>query len=581
MDSIKDIEDALTIDIPQSDALVVDDCRRLTGPGLLWDHPGAVLQLSFTGFAPEQIADRWQTQALRVLDAIGWSNERITSRAYEGGINLALSAPMDQLYSSIFVAQTAWSFCAADLLSVPSGDFDSLIDDLKSVMTREANPALIALIKAGQARNIDVLCDDDDLSLGHGSGSRTWPVTALPIPDDVDWSALNNIPVALITGTNGKTTTTRLCAAIAKAAGKIAGLTSTDFVSVGDDILDHGDYSGPGGARLLLRDPRLEIAFLEVARGGILRRGLPIRQAKVAIVTNVANDHLGQYGVNTVPELARAKFAVHRTLARDGVLVLNADDPFVVTEAARTRANICWVSLDAQSPLVLAAISVGHTCAWADQTTIHYFDGVMAARVMLINDIPLTMNGAARYNILNALAALCAARALGLNNDAIRQGLSTFHNDPTDNPGRLNGFTVNGARLFVDFAHNPHSIAAVVETLSAMPAKRRIVMLSHAGDRSDQDIREVTQTALAMKPDLIVATELPEYLRGREDGEVSRLIAQTCREQGLRDDQILQASSPLDAVQQIISLVRPGDAALLLVLSNREQIFEMLAPTPV
>jgi cyanophycin synthetase len=580
MDSIEDIEDALTIDIPQSDALLVQDCRRLTGPGLLWDHAGAVLQLSFTGFAPEQIADLWQTQARRVLNAIEWSDERTTSRTYDGGMNLALSAPMDQLYSAIFVAQTAWSLCAAELLSVPAGDFDALVNDLKSVMARETNPTLIALLNAGRARDIDVLCDDDDLSLGHGTGSQTWPVAALPAPDDVDWPALHNIPVALITGTNGKTTTTRLCAAIAKAAGKIAGLTSTDFVRVGDDILDHGDYSGPGGARLLLRDPRLEIAFLEVARGGILRRGLPIRQAKVAIVTNVANDHLGQYGVNTVPELARAKFAVHRTLTRDGILVLNADDPYVVTEAARTRANICWVSLDVQSPHIQAARNAGHPCAWADQGMIHYFDGKTTVAIMQINDIPLTMKGAARYNILNALAAACAARALGLDNDAIQKGLSSFRNDPADNPGRLNEFNVNGARLFVDFAHNPHSISAVAETLSAMPAKRRIVMLSHAGDRSDQDIRDVTLTALSMKPDLILATELPDYLRGRDTGEVSKLIADTCVEQGLRDEQILRATSPLDAVQQVINLAQPGDAALLLVLSNREQIFELLAPSP-
>ena len=185
-----------------------------------------------------------------------------------------------------------------------------------------------------------MLCDDDEMSIGHGAGSSTWPVADLPDPSAIDWAAHHNVPIAMITGTNGKTTTTRLCAAIARAAGKISGLTSTDFVGVGDDILDRGDYSGPGGARLLLRDKRLDVGFLEVARGGILRRGLPTRQAQVAVVTNVAADHLGQYGVNTVEELARAKFAVHRSLARDGVLVLNADDSYVVAEAAQTTANI-------------------------------------------------------------------------------------------------------------------------------------------------------------------------------------------------------------------------------------------------
>ena len=268
VDSIEDIEDALEIDIAEADHLRVEDCRRLTGPGFLWDHPGAALQLSFEGISPSDIVGLWHRSARRVLDAIGWSNETCSERAFDGGINLAISAQMDQLYSAVFVAQTAWHFCAAELLSEPAGDFDSMICDLKSVMQREANPALVALLREGRARGLDVLCDDDEVSIGHGTGSQTWPVDQLPEVQKVDWDHLHNVPTALITGTNGKTTTTRLCAAIARASGKVAGLTSTDFVQVGDDILDRGDYSGPGGARLALRDKRLEIACLEVARGG-------------------------------------------------------------------------------------------------------------------------------------------------------------------------------------------------------------------------------------------------------------------------------------------------------------------------
>ncbi|MBL4891989.1 MAG: hypothetical protein JKX91_09235, partial [Rhizobiaceae bacterium] len=333
-DSPRDsVEDALTIPIPVSNQLVLEDARRLTGPGMLWDHPGAVLDISFGTLDPQQLIAIWDGYARRVLEAVGWDGEHIINRQFTGGMNLAISAPMDQLYSSIFVAQTAWHFCAAQILDQPAGNFDTMIGNLKTVMAREANPDLIALIDAANLHKIDILCDDDEISLGHGNGSKVWPVNNLPSPDMIDWDDLHNVPVALITGTNGKTTTTRLCAAIAKAAGKVAGLTSTDFVRVGDTILDHGDYSGPGGARMLLRDDRLEIAYLEVARGGILRRGLPVRQAVAALVTNVAADHLGEYGVNTVKDLAIAKFAVHRTLAHNGVLVLNADDKYVVAQA--------------------------------------------------------------------------------------------------------------------------------------------------------------------------------------------------------------------------------------------------------
>ena len=575
-ESIEDIENALSIPIPSSDQLTLDDYRRLTGPGILWERPGAVLDVFFEGFDTDRVIELWNAHARRALEAVGWGDERVASRRFDGGVNLAISAPMDQLYSAIFVAQTAWHFCAAQLLDEPEGDFTQLIEDVRGVMVREANPALIALIKAAGEHGVDVLSDDDALSLGHGTGSQTWPVDALPDPDEVSWDRLHDVPVALITGTNGKTTTTRLLSAIATAAGKVSGLTSTDFVRVGDEVLDKGDYSGPGGARMLLRDQRLEFACLEVARGGILRRGLPLRRARAALVSNVAADHLGQYGVNTVPDLAAAKFAVYRTLSDDGVLVLNADDEFVVAEATNTAAQICWFSLNSDSEKIGTARAAGHSCAWLDQTTLHFFDGQETSNIIDVQDVPITMKGAARYNIQNCLGALCVARLMGVSDDAIRAGLSNFQSDPKDNPGRCNEFEANGARVFVDFAHNPHSIGAVVETMSAIAAKRRFVLLSHGGDRSDQDIRDVTKTALGLQPDFVVAAELADYLRGRELGEVSALIADECVVQGLTEEQVIHAPSALDGVKTILDLVEPGDLALLLVLDDRDAVFDLL-----
>lgn len=576
MDTVEDIENALEIDIPSSDALQLEDSRRLTGPGLLWDHAGAVLEVHYNGLEPRRIAEMWQKHARRVLDAIGWEDQLITERGFGGGHNLAISAPMDQLYSAIFAAETAWHFGAAELLGAQAGDFDQMLADLKSVMAREANPALLRLIDAGHAHGVDVLCDDDEVSIGHGHGSQVWPVTDLPDPAEVEWQRLHNAPIALITGTNGKTTTTRLCAAIARAAGKISGLTSTDFVRVGDEVLDKGDYSGPGGARLLLRDKRLEIAYLEVARGGILRRGLATRAARVAVVTNVAADHLGQYGVNTVEELARAKFAVHRALADDGVLVLNADDAYVVNEAERTDATIWWFSLDGDAPQIRQARQQAMPCAWEENGQIILFDGHEAVPIANVADIPITISGAARHNVRNALAATCVSYAIGIAPDHIARGLASFQSDPTDNPGRFNEFNVNGARVFVDFAHNPHSIAAVTDTVSGIEAKRRFVLLSHAGDRSDADIRDVTQSALALKPDYVFAAELEDYLRGRELGEVTQLIVETCVQNAVPADRVIKSGSPAEAVSKVIGMLQPGDVALLLVLSDRDRVFELL-----
>ena len=576
VESADTIETALDIRCSASEDLILDDSRRLTGPGLLWSHVGANLDVLCPSEHLDQVIPVWRQQARRVLDAIGWKQEKIIDRRFDTGANLAVSSPMDQLYTAMFACQTAWHFTAAQLLHAVPNNFDIMIDDLIKVSQREANPALMALISAANSHGIDVLCDDDELSLGHGIGSQTWSVFDLPQPEDVNWTNLHDVPVALITGTNGKTTSTRLCSAIGTAADLTAGITSTEFVRVGDDILDYGDYSGPGGARMLLRDKRLEVAFLEVARGGILRRGLPLRQARAALVTNVAADHLGQYGVNTVEELAVAKFAVHRTLASGGILVLNADDDYVVDEARRTQANLCWFSLDPAHGLITDAKNKGLTCAWLEEDHLVYFDGNRACSIVKVQDIPITMGGAADYNIRNALGVLCLAKAMGIDDDAIATGLCGFNNDAKDNPGRCNEFSVNGARVFVDFAHNPHSISAVTNAIASIPAKRRFVMISHAGDRSNRDILDATQSALTLKPDVLMAAELPQYLRGRELGDTTQLTHQQAKQQGMLAHQLMLADGPAAGAQKILDQLQPGDLALLLVLSEREQVFDLI-----
>lgn len=204
-------------------------------------------------------------------------------------------------------------------------------------------------------------------------------------------------------------------------------------------------------------------------------------------------------------------------------------------------------------------------------------DGRVECPLIAVGDIPLSLGGAARYNIENALGAALAARVLGLPDAAIRQALSTFRSDPRDNPGRANEFSVNGARVFVDFAHNPHSIAAVTSALALLPARRRIVLLSHAGDRSDAAIRALVSGAFALSPDIVVAAENPKYRRGRAAGEVSWLLRQASLDSGLAPDQVLLAESPAAGVEMILNLLAPGDLALLLVHDERARVFEMLA----
>ncbi|MFT5969129.1 MAG: cyanophycin synthetase, partial [Yoonia sp.] len=447
MNRIEDLETALDISWAQAGSIRVDPVRRLTGPSLLWNRTGAIVDVYFEDINSEHLIAVWEKHARQVLDALGWRDENLISRAFQGGANLAISAPPDQLYSAIFVAQTAWHFCAAEVLDETAKPFDGMIKDLQVVMAQEANPALISLIAAAAAHDVDILCDDDEVSLGHGIGSRTWPLADLPTPDTVQWSDLQDVPLAFITGTNGKTTTTRLCAAIMRMAGNVVGQSSTDVVQVGDDILDRGDYSGPGGARMVLRDTRVEVACLEVARGGILRRGLATRRARVAVVTNIAADHLGEYGITTLADLALAKFAVARTLSPDGVLVLNADDPNVVDAASEVTSPVWWFSLDSVSAQIAQAQKLGQPCAYLRDGALIFFDGIAEVFSIAVTDVPLTLSGAAKHNIHNALAAICTCIALGAPTKAIHSGLSSFVSDPVNNPGRFNEFTYNGAKI--------------------------------------------------------------------------------------------------------------------------------------
>ncbi|MEH6587136.1 MAG: Mur ligase family protein [Halioglobus sp.] len=581
--TVEELEDALTIPFPASDRLYLEDSRRLTGPGLLWDKPGAIAEVVVHDLNLNDVATIWHDKARQLLDAVDWQAERCICRPHEDGLNLAISAPIDQLYSAIFVIQASWHYTVCELLDQTPIPQAQMLEDLRAVMSSEANPPLIALQQAAAEHAVDFLSDDDSVSIGHGCGSQTWEVLSLPAIDTVPWEALHNIPVAMITGTNGKSTCVRLASAVAAADGRVAGVTSTDFVRVGNDILDEGDYSGPGGARMLLRDIRTEIAFLEVARGGILRRGLALKQAQAALVTNVAADHLGQYGINTVPALIEAKFSVFRTLASGGILVLNADDEGLVAhahaladEVAREGKVLCWFSLHEDNGCIVDALACGSPCGWLHEDILWFYDGATTRSLMPAADIPIAMGGAARYNLSNALAVMCLAYAMGLPYEAIRLGLASFSNNTQDNPGRCNEFEVGGARVFVDFAHNPHSIEAVAETMRCLPAKRRLLMLGHAGDRSDDEIRALTLGAMSLSPDQVVIAELPDYLRGRELGEVSEVIRRTCLASGLTNAKLNLCANPLEGAAVALDWLEKDDLALLLVLSDRPAVIDLI-----
>ena len=412
--------------------------------------------------------------------------------------------------------------------------------------------------------------------MGYGAGTTVWTPDALPSIDDVDWDRARSVPVAMVTGTNGKSTTVRMTAAILKAAGLNAGLTSTDFIRVGERTIDTGDYSGTGGARMLMRQPDLEAAVLEVARGGLLRRGLGLERADVAVVTNVAADHLGDYGIYTVEELIPAKFIVRRALYGDAPLVLNADDEGIVAHAATLHERIHWFSLESDNAVVGHALAGSGSACFLREGRLMYAEGGEQREIVHVQDIPATFDGAARYNVANALAAVSIACALGIPDAAIRRGLMAFRGDESDNPGRGNWFEHLGVRILVDFAHNEHGMLALADMVRRVPSKRTTLLMGQAGDRPDNDIAGLVRAACSIDPDKLLITALPGYERGRELMDVPHLIRDEALALGLGEDQMEILGSPEEAVQQALRQARAGDLLVLLVLTRRQQALDLI-----
>jgi UDP-N-acetylmuramyl tripeptide synthase len=379
-----------------------------------------------------------------------------------------------------------------------------------------------------------------------------------------------------------------MAAAIIGAAGLRAGLTSTDFIRVGDRVIDTGDYSGTGGARMLLRQPDVEMAVLEVARGGLLRRGLGVERADVALITNVAADHLGEYGIHSVAQLIEAKFIVRRALAAGGRLLLNADDEGVVAYVESLEAEqqlergpmIDWFSLEANNPRVRQTLQAGGRACYLEDGWLVAAEGARSRRVAPLEEIPATLGGIVRHNVANALGAMSIALAFGLDDGSIRAGLAAFRGDQRDNPGRGNWFEHRVAggsiRILVDFAHNAHGMRALAETVRRVPAERLVLLVGQAGDRHDRDIAELVTAACSMRPDLLLVAELPGYERGRAAFEVPELIRRNAIDCGLAEQRIEIFDGPREATRAALQQARPGDLLVLLALTQREEALALV-----
>ena len=378
------------------------------------------------------------------------------------------------------------------------------------------------------------------------------------------------IPVVAVTGTNGKTTTVRLIAHCLARSGKRVGMTATDGVYVQGRRIDTGDCSGPKSARNVLLHPDVDAAVLETARGGLLREGLAFDRCKVAVVTNIGmGDHLGLNFITTVEDLAVLKQVVVQNVAPDGMAVLNACDPKVVDMANHCPGAITFFASERHHPVIAAHRAQGHRVIYLDGDCIVAAFGEMEQRLPLA-DIPLTRGGTLGFQVENAMAATGAAWALELDWDVIRNALRSFDSNAATIPGRFNLFDYRGATLIADYGHNPDAILALVKAVEAMPAQRRIVVISGAGDRRDEDIREQSRILGEVFDETILYQD--QCQRGRADGEVLTLL-QEGLSNASRTRVVEEITGEFLAIDTALSHLKPGDLCLILI----DQVEEALA----
>ena len=577
--------------------------RRLMGANLFFAGTGA--QLETTGITVDAILlDAWRARVSRARAHLGWNDvdagqhsPAVMARRHASGASLALAAPLDTLYTATEVNE--WALCAALIERDPSrwhgleeelaaealADAANVEDFIPPVLeepaalarferlaAREARPRLRALLAAAADRGLPHVLDDESLTLGAGAGGRDFALVELPAVAEVPWQSLHDVPTALVTGSNGKTTTVRLIAACTEAAGwRPSAYCCTDGVFLGAQARVGGDYSGPEGARRVMRERSARAAVIETARGGILRRGIAVAQAQVALVTNVSADHFGEYGIDDLEGLADVKLSVAGVVSAAGMLVLNADDVQLTSRApvlARRfgrSPTLGWFALDADLPALRAhREGGGATCGvrggrlTLNQGGAQYDLGAIAA-------MPLTVEGSAPDNIANLAGAALAATALGVPPTTVAGVFAHFGASRADNFGRLMRFEREGVRILVDYAHNPEGLRGLLEVAEHLRgANGRLgLLLGHAGNRQDAELEALAVVAAKFHPALIVVKENEGHLRGRAPGEVPQLINAALLRAGMEHSVLQMRMSEIDAVHAALAWARPGDVLAL------------------
>jgi len=451
-----------------------------------------------------QSIDLLEQQGYR-LDSIPKSGQicylKATANLSTGGIAIDRT---DEIHpENIWIAERAAQIIGLDIagIDITAPDISRPLREVDGVIVEvNAAPGLRMHIQPNEGKPRNVAAPIVDMLFPPGTSAQ--------------------IPITAITGTNGKTTTTRLIAHIMKQTKKVVGYTTTDGTYIGDFMAEAGDNTGPQSAALILNDPTVEIAVLEAARGGILRSGLGFNRCDVGVVLNVSEDHLGLQDINTVEEMAEVKSVVAKVAQK--YAVLNADDPLVTAMASQVKAQVAYFSLNSDNPIINQHVAQGGVAAIYESGYLSFLKGDQIIRVEQMANVPLTLRGLAPFMIANALAASLAAYVQGVTIGEITQGLRTFEMSVKQTPGRMNLIPYESFHVLLDYAHNRASFQAILEFVRNWPDGKRIGVVCAPGDRRNEDFIELGRLAAQMFERIIIKED--EDNRGRERGDVAKYI---------------------------------------------------------
>ena len=502
-----------------------------------YGHEKVLTQITIDQFTHKMLDDKGYT-----LDTIPGKDELVLLKPTA---NLSTGGTSTDVTDEVHPSNIAMCERIAKIIGLDICGIDIMATDLRNPVTQTGGCILEVNAAPGFRMHIDP-------SLGLPRNVAE-PVVEMLFPKGHP----GTIPIVAITGTNGKTTTTRLTAHIAKTAGYKVGYTTSDGVYIQNQMMVKGDCTGPISAQFVLKDPTVDFAVLECARGGILKNGLAFRNCDVAIVTNISADHIGLRGISTMEQMAKVKAVVPKTVLKTGYAILNAEDDLVYAMHKDLDCNVAFFSMDENNPRIIKHCKNGGYASIYENGYITIMKGTWKVRVIKVAEVPITYGGKATHNIMNCLPAVLASYLWrNIKIDDIKLALQTFLPSPTQTPGRLNLFQFKNFKFLVDFAHNPAGLVLLCDFMNKLDGTPKVGIISGTGDRRDDDIRELGRISAKYFDEIIIRQD--KHLRGRTAEEMVALLVDGINEGKTKEIPIEIIYNEKEAIMHAYNTAKPG-----------------------